>query len=283
MAADVIDIGIPIGPVTVSINGLLRKLFAKKDRGQTEIVAERFLSLFGAHGVAVSQIPRMLPGLGLDKLNSKEALLSELTDENLDRTAKLFGIQREWLDGTVAEIYPPRFCYKRPAHFFGDLRAIKSDDFDFPVRALYCTRRLSSADQAPQPMGLLLAEKMIEFGDEEIMRYQVYWDTWNWGYAPCRIQLKAMARVYYLTNQKPISLYRVCPKDLTAFRAGRMVPRSCLQGSSITEPSLEDFALSMEESRIAQEVDELPSVLHYIQAHKLENGAGRAKTSRKLP
>jgi hypothetical protein len=33
---------------------------------------------------------------------------------------------------------------------------------------------------------------------------------------------------------------------------------------------LEDYALSAEESRVAKECEELPAVLKYIEAHKLE-------------
>ena len=38
----------------------------------------------------------------------------------------------------------------------------------------------------------------------------------------------------------------------------------------LTEPSLEDFGLSREESRIAKEVEELPEVLEFIKFHDLE-------------
>ncbi len=87
MGGDIVDIGIPLGPVTISVNGLLRKLFGRSERGPTDVVAERFLTLFGAHGVEVTQIPRLLPAVGLDALNSREILLKALTCNVLDYSA----------------------------------------------------------------------------------------------------------------------------------------------------------------------------------------------------
>lgn len=60
---------------------------------------------------------------------------------------------------------------------------------------------------------------------------------------------------------------------------GRMVPASCLKGSPLTEPSLEDFALSPEESRQSKESEELPGVLEYIAKNNLDKiGAKIAAT-----
>lgn len=276
VAEDLVEIGIPIGPVTVSVNGLLRKVFGRrKERGQTEIVAERFLSLFGAHGVAVSQIQRLLPEVGLDKINTRDLLLGALNDKVLDRTARLFGVQREWLDGTVEEIYPYCVCHKRPGAFFKDIGELLRSRADFAVKALYCTKTLSAEDGRPQPVALLLAEQVTEFGDKEILRFRVYRDDWDWGYAPSRIQLKGMTRVVNRILGKCVPLYRVSRKEVDVVREGKMVPYACCRGPLLTEPSLEDFVLSPEESGCARECEELPAVLKYIAANDLENIARR--------
>lgn len=59
------------------------------------------------------------------------------------------------------------------------------------------------------------------------------------------------------------------PADLLRIREGKQIPRSYL-GCLQTSPSLEDYALTSEESVIAKEVVELPEVLEYIEEHNLE-------------
>ncbi len=277
MGGDIIDVGIPLGPVTVSVNGLLRKLFGRREQGPTDVVAERFLTLFGAHGVEVTQIPRLLPEVGLDMLNTRASLLKALTCDVLDGAARLFGVEREWLDGATAVLYPYRSCYKRPQIFFDDLAAVRTDGLEFPVRALFSDKILSGGRDQPQPVVLLLAERIAEFGDNEILRFRVYNDSWDWGYFPARVQLKAMARVVFLEKQTPIPLYRVPYRKLDLVREGKVVPRDLLKGPLLTTPSLEDFALSPEESVQSKEAEELPAVMEYISKHGLVCGAVSTK------
>jgi hypothetical protein len=281
VAEDLIYFSVPLGPVSVSINGLLRKLFVRKAQSPSDIVAERFLVLFGAHGVAVSQIPRLLPQVGLDHLNSRDSLLGALTNDVLDETGKLFGVEREWLDGVSDRLYASRTIYKRPVNLFRDLATLKRDDDWFPVRALYCTNELNAADNRSQPLVLLLAERIAEFGDEEIMKYRVYSDTWDWSYGPARVQLKAMARLAFLALDCPVPLYRVGSGIMDRIMDGKAVPRSYLTGSPLTNPSLEDFALTVEESGQAKECEELPTVLQYIRETKLDEAAARTVSQQK--
>lgn len=277
MEGDIIDVGIPLGPVTVSVNGLLRKLFGRREQGPTDVVAERYLTLFGAHGVEVTQIPRLLPAVGLDMLNTRASLLKALTCDVLDGAARLFGVEREWLDGVTEVLYPCRCCYKRPQIFFDDLAAVRTDGLEFPVRALFSDKILSGGRDQPQPVVLLLVEKIAEFGDNEIQRFRFYRDAWDWGYFPARIQLKAMARAIYLLTQTPIPLYRVPDRRLDLVREGKVVPRDLLTRSPLTSPSLEDFALSPSESAQSQEAEELPAVMEYISKHGLGCCEGSTK------
>ncbi len=275
MANSVVEFGINLGALTISVNGLLQKLFGRGEQGPADIVAERFLMLFGAHGVEVTQIPRLLPAIGLDVLNSRDLLLKALTCDVLDEVASLFGVEREWLDGVTKVLYPCRSCYKRPQVFFDDLAAVNTDGFEFPVRALYCDKILSGVRNQPQPVVLLLVERIAEFGDNLIERFQVYHDSWDWGYFPARLQLKAMARVFYLESQAPIPLYRVPYRKLELVREGKAVPRDLLARCHLTSPSLEDFALSPDESFESREAEELPRVLEYIRQRGLAYGNHR--------
>jgi hypothetical protein len=269
---DVVDVGLNLGLLTISVNGILKKLFGRHERGPCDIVAKRFLMLFGAHGVEVAQIPRLLPMIGLDALNTRESLLKALTCDVLDETASLFGVEREWLDGATEVLYPCQSCYKRPRLFFEDLGSVKTDGMEFPVRALYSDKTLSGGSERSQPVVLLLVEKIAEFGDKEIQRFRVYHDSWDWGHFPARIQLKAMARVVFLDKETPIPLYRVPYRRLELVRERKAVPRDLLAGSPLTSPSLEDFALSPEESAQSKEAEEIPVVMEYINKHGLVYG-----------
>ena len=174
-------------------------------------------------------------------------------------------------------LYPCRCCYKRPQLFFDDLGAVRTDGLEFPVRALYSDKTLSGGSDRPQPVVLLLVEKIAEFGDNEIQRFRVYYDSWDWGYFPARLQLKAMARIAFLEKQTPISLYRVPYRKLEMVREGKAVPRDLLTRSPLTSPSLEDFALSPSESAQSQEAEELPAVMEYISKHGLGCCEGSTK------
>src|SRR6266545_3426476 len=77
--------------------------------------------LHGAPDSLITQIPRLVPGLTLDKVSRVETLLPALTGEVLDETAKLFQIRRTWLEGVGDEIYDTVWCYKAPERFFEEL------------------------------------------------------------------------------------------------------------------------------------------------------------------
>lgn len=93
------------------------------------------------------------------------------------------------------------------------------------------------------------------------------------GHSPARIQLKAIARVADRILDCPVPLYRVSGDMLTRVREGKAVPHSCILGPSLTDPSLEDFALRPDESVQAKECEELPAVLDYIRANQLDAAA----------
>lgn len=94
------------------------------------VVAQRFLQVFREHGVEASQIPRLFPLIRFDDLKSEEALLSVLTPEMLDKTAKLFSIRSQWLEGVDDRIYEWLSCYKQPEIFFEYLASPIEDKND---------------------------------------------------------------------------------------------------------------------------------------------------------
>lgn len=236
-------------------------------------VAHRFIKAFHDHGVKATQIPRLVPQLTLADLKSEVALLGALTPDLLDHTAQLLGIRSQWLEGVDDEIYEYRHCYKQPELFFELLADIRrranGAHLQFPLRTLSVARHLDNEAGRQQLLVPVLLEKIAEFGDEEIYRYYIFNDGWDWSYVPTRIQLKAMVRMVFKILRAPSPLFVVSPADLHNVLERKKIPGDMLRGCLLTTPSLEDFTLSRVESGVAKEVEELPEVLRYIDAHRL--------------
>ena len=182
---DIVEIKpeVPLLPgVKINIRALLRRLIRKKEADPLAAVAHRFFFLFQEHRVPVAQIPRLVPQLTLDKLRSTEALLPALTGDVLDHVANLFRIQRTWIEGADDCLYEGLWCYKAPEHFFEDLAGTKIKGVFHPIRALFCTKTLDMNGAREQPIVLMLVEKVADIGEEEILRYRIYRDDWDWGY-----------------------------------------------------------------------------------------------------
>jgi len=265
--ADLFEFKPGIGPLKLNVVELFRRLRTNDD--PVTRVAVRFLRLFAEHGVAISQIQHLLPTVTLDKLATFDALLPALTTDVIEQAAQLFGVQHAWLEGVTERIYEPRFSYREPRAFVEDLFQLVGGDFAFPVRVLYSGKSLDRTALRAQPLALLLAETLCTLGNEEIFRFKVYSDPWDWSAYGCRIQLKALTRHAHFTTRTPVPLYHVDYRVLEEVRDGIRIPRDLLKGPLLTEPSLEDFALAYQESAVAKEVEELPDVLSYMRLHAL--------------
>lgn len=261
-------------PVSFNVNKFWQSFTGKTKSNPVNVVAQRFLQVFHDHGLQAAQIPRLLPQIKLDDLKSEEVLLAALTPAVLDQAAHLFGIRTAWLEGVDDDIYERLSCYKQPEVFFENLALLNRDENDFDdfyVQTLVTTKQLDKNDPSQQLLVVIVVEKIAELGDQRVYRYHVYGDGWDWGYYPTRIQLKAMARLLCQKFGKTMSIYTTKLADLENIREGKQIPRSYLGGCLLSEPSLEDFALSSDESRVAKEVDELPEVLRYLEEHNLES------------
>jgi hypothetical protein len=266
MSEDIIEAKPGAFGISINLNALLRRF--KETDDLTLRVARRFIALFRDHGIERTEIPQFIPQLTLDKLKSDDALLGSLSNEVLSEAATLFGIRREWLDTADERLYPHRSCYKNPNKFFKDHAHLQTQQDIFPVRVLHSADLNNKIDRS-QPLVIVVVERIRDIGEREICRYQVYSDAWDWAYWPCRIQLKAMVRTLDHCTRTPVPLYRVQAKVLDEVRSGKRVPRAALAGCPITNPSLEDFALAPEESKVAKETEELSQVEEYMRHHNL--------------
>lgn len=239
-----------------------------------DIVPQRFLRVFLDHGVEASQIPRLFPQIKLDDLKFSEKLLAALTPELLDQTAQFFGIRCQWLEGVDDEIYEYRHCYKHPELLLEHVASLNinpENPLQFPLRVLTTTKHLDCNDPRQQLLAPVLVEKIAELGDEWIYRYHIYRDGFNWSYAPTRIELKAITRLVCNAFHTVAPLFIVSNSEMENILEGKLIPRKYLSGCQVTSPSLEDYALSSEESVPAKETEELPVVLRYIEQHNLQN------------
>ena len=276
MSDEIVEFKPGVGPFKLNVVALLKKLTLKSKNDPVAVVARRFVQIFQDHGVPATQIPRLVPQLTLDKLSSPETLLPALNGDVLEHTAKLFQIRRTWLEGVGDQIYDTVWCYKAPERFFQELATIEMQSVAFPIVAFCSSKKLDGKNDGKQPIDLLFREKLCELGDEEIHRYRIFGDGWDWGYWKCRIQLKAMARMVDKVLHNRIPMYQVKSEVLKAVESGNRVPRQCLQGPQLNNTSLEDFALSPTESAQSKEAEELSQVIEYIKYHDLENAALRA-------
>ena len=277
MAETTIEVTLGAGPFNVKVLAPVGRLFGQPASNPVLEVPRRFVQLFEAHGVAPTQIPQLIPQLTLAQLRSPEALLPGLTETVLARTVELFQVNRKWLDGVEEVIYPPHLWYQDPQRFFEELNQLNLAGALNPVIAFGCHPKLDGTDDREQPLVLVLVEKLTELGGQEIHRYRICFDAWNWGYPKTRIQLKAMARLVSTHYRCELPLYEVNRTTLTELQAGRRVPQL---GRRVG--ALEDYGLGADESAQAKESGELPAVMKYIQNHGLVASARRSGAMEKL-
>lgn len=243
------------------------------------LVVQRFVQVFNEHGVATSQIPRFIPEASLDKLRSWDVLASILTPEVLDKTAKLFGLRRMWLDGIGNQIYDRRTCYKQPEVFFQDLINLESPAY-FPASAIIDCERLNRRSKKEQSVVLVLADHLTDLEEVQVCRYTIYADDFSWDYWKCRYQIKAMARIYREATGEIFPIFRMkSTEELRDIEHGRRVPRVVLEGQHDLNRNLEEYAVYPGEGNGAPEMEEAPKVQEYIREEKLEEWGKRLKES----
>lgn len=257
-----LDFKIDLGSI---LDAFLRWQHGKKPDAAI-IVANRFIQIFKDHGIAVSEIPRLIPMVSLKQLHNKEALISALTPEVLHFTAEFFGVQQEWLEGNSNIIYKCHYSYKNPWVFLKDAKNLKVDEDVFPVIAFCNTRNINASSKRKQSIILILREKCAQLGGKTIYRYHIH-DEFGWDYPKSRIQLKAMIRVWHNQSQSTVPIYIIKSKTLEEIKEGRMVPRLCYRKSGY----LEDYSLLSSESRQSKEEWEMNTVFDYIKAYRLED------------
>lgn len=252
----------------------LERLAGRKGVGQPNIVCQRFLDVFKLHGVATSQIPRLLPKLKLADLQSAEKLIDVLDPELIDQVAKIFGVRVKWIEGVDDQIYDYLASYKEPKVILDQINTVLANGtskWDQPIRILTTRKKLDRNSDAPQDLAPVVVEKIVDLGEEPVFRYHVYRDGFPWDHPPARIELKAAARIIYKRLGITVPLYEISKKEMDALLEGRTIPEFLRDACHVSTPSLEDYALAKTESSSAKEDEELAEVLRYIEGQGLSN------------
>lgn len=254
------------------VSSIFDRLTGDKAKTSVDIVRRRFLQVFLDHGIEVSQIPRFYSKVQLADLQAPDRLVKIITPAVLDEVAALFGVRVEWLEGIDDQIYEHLSCYKHPIVILDHLRSLLIDDRSkqhHPLRVLCSDRKLNRSSGSAQYLVPVIVEKITDLGETEVFRYNVYQDGFSWGYDPARMELKVIARIVFQHLGIPVSLFEVDQTTLMEIMEGRSIPGPYLRGCQISDPSLEDYALSPEESGVAKEVDELQLVMARIKEEGL--------------
>lgn len=205
--------------------GMLTNTLKRRKARPVTSVAQRFVDLFEAHGVHRNQIPRVLGhDLALSDLVDNASLLAKLTEPVLEAACSLFGVRREWLDGTGQAPYVRNAFYKYPRDFQRFIEELKSARPDAELTGYLVT------PEAPMPEDqafLILAEGIASPGDTTFYRYHVC-DTWIYNYWKSRAYLTACVAIAW-KNDVYITGRRANRRELSILAGSENLPGPVLE------------------------------------------------------
>jgi hypothetical protein len=167
----------------ITIYKFFRKAPSEKESNPTndipETIATRFVALFESHGVHRNQIPEYFDhGLDIPSCTTDEELLEKITPEIINDAVKLFGVNKDWLEGSSLEVYDIPDFYKHPEEFEQYLiELLKNTSVDkFSAYALISEKKVMNFYNDSL---LVIAEPIGEVNQREIYRYHL---LGNWGF-----------------------------------------------------------------------------------------------------
>lgn len=163
--------------------------------------AARVLRAFEAHGIARTQIARLLPPefrLPMTAFANPQSLREHLTPAFLDWVAKLFLLNRAWLDctdGNQPHSPYPHCFYKQPGELHRWLQAqTAGHPLDFALYVLKTEPGSPHADSSGN-FALVLQEFVLGLDEGAIARYRRLSDGAHFEHFPCCIDLLASCAV----------------------------------------------------------------------------------------
>ena len=145
---------------------------------KSETIAARFVSLFESHGVNRNQIEEFFGhGLDIPSCASDEELLKKLTPEIITDAVKLFGVNKDWLEGSSSGIYNIPDFYKHPEDFDLYLTELLKNTDANKLSAYALTANKKSMHEFNDSL-FVIAESIGEINQREIYKYHL---LGNWG------------------------------------------------------------------------------------------------------
>lgn len=139
--------------------------------------AQRVLDVFAAHGVARTQISRLLPeqfAIPMMDFVSADKLSEHLIPALLDWIADYFALNRSWLDGLPVDPHQTIRCYKHPADFAAWLAEHQTGEaFQFRLFVLKPTAKAINPN-SNEIIVIVLEERITYLDDQSVCRYFIF-------------------------------------------------------------------------------------------------------------
>lgn len=172
---------------------------------EPELMADRFIELFTGHGIAIVDIPDILPTGAMERadLLSRADLVNKLNAETIRYVADLFTVDEEWIKGQSRgpQRKPFRRWYKNVNGFARRLAELEHNYSNVHVYFIGDTgltlEKLKEATENDSsgrevPIGVVI-EKTVTVNRLSFQTYEV-WESERWNYSKCRYDLKYMMR-----------------------------------------------------------------------------------------
>jgi hypothetical protein len=245
----------------------LDKLSASYRRRHNPVyrTVDRFRLLISAHKLEITQILRFVPKewkWSLAQLQDDAALLQALDLQKLSWFAKWLGVKLDWLEGTSDQIYGTFRFYKRIGLLPKMLarRRLVHEGLEI-VAFADSAEPLDMNARFRQELALVFSVPIATIGDTEIRRFVVSTDNWPWDHAPCRWDLKMLARA---ASNLPATIIPIIPvprKTVVALYKGERFPAQDIPSGIGRFEQLEDYGLTAAEGGNGRESDDLTELL----------------------
>jgi len=172
------------------------ELKVKQGDSNVESVATRFVALFESHGVHRNQIPEFFDhGLDIPSCACDDELLKKLTPEILNDAVKLFGVNKDWLEGSSNKIYDIQDFYKHPEDFDFYLDELLQSTGANKLSAYALTANKKPTHESDDSL-FVIAESIGEINQREIYKYHLLGD-WGIYYWKSRAYFTACCALLY--------------------------------------------------------------------------------------
>lgn len=257
-------------PIKTIDSAIAKKIDFSKNKPQD--IVSRFIKVFLAHGIEITQIPRVIPkghGITLYSLKDENSILKHIDDSLIGWLTNTFGIRRTWLECGGEQIYETVDFYKAVKSFIELAQQLKSKKGDFEIIAFKDVKELKNNDKRGQNVNLLIRVPLLSIDDKDIYKYHVTSTLWDWGHRRARYQFKSIARLCFHNLKVHIEGRDLPSDELLKLALGYTFPELLINKFAVRRTWYpEDTSLRPPESPQAKEQDEIESIVEYIDKQK---------------